>query len=34
MDLDNDSAWQGNNDKPQKKKRELDQQNELINQIK
>ena len=31
MDLDNDSAWQGNNDEPQEEKKKLDQQNELIN---
>ena len=31
MDLNNDSAWQGNNDESQKEKRELDQQNKLIN---
>ena len=31
MNSDNDLAWQGNNDEPQKKKKELNQQNEFIN---
>ena len=31
IDLDNDSAWQGNNDESQKEKGELDQQNKFIN---
>ena len=34
MDLDNDSAWQGNNDESWEEKEGLDQQNKLINQIK